>query len=101
MSLFHLIQETAREQREHITRIEENIGKNTDLLKETNEKLTKDVEQVIIDVKKNQENIQEIKAEINGVKETVDPANQLQVEEQAKSAKCLAERNLTEVDINS
>ena len=100
LSLFHLIQETAREQKERITRIEENIGVNNNLLKETNQKLTQDIENIKVDVTKNKDEINTIKEELNSVKETIDPEKLNLVDEQSKSAICLAEKNLSDIEQN-
>ena len=100
MSLFHLIQETAREQRDNIKRIEDNLEKNHNLLKEQNEKFSKDMDMVREDVRKHNENIQVLNIEVQTLKDNVDPAKVIHLEEETKSARCLAERNANVVDEN-
>ena len=98
MSLFHLIQETAKEQRDNIRRIEDNLDRNNELLKEQNAKLSKDMESVVEDVNNHDKEIQVLKVEVQTLKENVDPVRTMNMEEETKSARCLAERNANEVD---
>ena len=100
MSLFQLIQETAKEQRENQKRIEENICRNTSLLKETSESLSKDMEKVKTSVLSNEADIKSLKNEVQEIKEYVDPDKYNKIEEEARSAMTLAEHNKTEADKN-